>query len=149
MGVLATTRAFGDLDLKQFGVTAEPEVTSVPRCPDDELLILATDGVSNVLTNEEVADVARRVVRRAQEKGAPRAAAIRMAASAIGRFSRDRNSKDDITVIVVDLTPPAVLTPDVVSLKAVVTVDAAGDATATGAVPVPVSVAYGPSPARP
>ncbi|KAG2487269.1 hypothetical protein HYH03_014110 [Edaphochlamys debaryana] len=103
MGVLGTTRAFGDRDLKAFGVISEPEITTVARTDDDDLLILATDGVFNVQTNREVADVARRIVARATERGATRAAAVRMAASAIGRFSRDRNSKDDITVLVLDL----------------------------------------------
>ncbi|GIL53788.1 hypothetical protein Vafri_9420 [Volvox africanus] len=105
MGILQTTRAFGDRDLKHFGVIAEPEVAILSRTPEDEFLILATDGVFNVLSNEEVADVARRVLRRAMERGASRSAAIQMAASAIGRFSRDRNSKDDITVVLVDLAP--------------------------------------------
>ncbi|GLI68272.1 hypothetical protein VaNZ11_012628 [Volvox africanus] len=105
MGILQTTRAFGDRDLKHFGVIAEPEAVICSRTPEDEFLILATDGVFNVLSNEEVADVARRVLRRAMERGASRSAAIQMAASAIGRFSRDRNSKDDITVILVDLAP--------------------------------------------
>ncbi|GFR52856.1 hypothetical protein Agub_g15483 [Astrephomene gubernaculifera] len=105
MGVLATTRGFGDLDLQQFGLTSQPEITTTQRSPDDQLLILATDGVFNVLSNQEVADVATRVLARAAQRGLPRAAAVRLASSAIARFSRDRNSKDDITVLVVDLAP--------------------------------------------
>ncbi len=62
---------------------------------------LAACCVSSLL--QETADVARRMVARAVQRGASRSAAVRLAASAIGRFSRDRNSKDDITVIVVDL----------------------------------------------
>ncbi|GLC40149.1 hypothetical protein PLESTB_000792300 [Pleodorina starrii] len=133
MGVLATTRAFGDRDLKQFGVTAEPEVTIIPRSADDELLILATDGVFNVLSNEEVADVACRVMKRAIERGSSRSTAIRLAASAIGRFSRDRNSKDDITVVVVDLAPPGGPIPAATPQAAAAAAEALGHTMAAAA----------------
>jgi hypothetical protein len=79
----------------------------VPRQPGDELLLLATDGVFAVLSNAEAAEVVRRIVRRAAERGSGRAAAVRCAASALARYSRDRGSRDDITVVLVDLAQPA------------------------------------------
>jgi hypothetical protein len=83
------------------------QVAVVPRQPGDELLLLATDGVFAVLSNAEAAEVVRRIVRRAAERGSGRAAAVRCAASALARYSRDRGSRDDITVVLVDLAQPA------------------------------------------
>lgn len=77
---LANTRAFGDVDFKQMGVTAEPDITqfiigdqetirtqlSTQEIQDytigglggDEcFLILCSDGVTNELTDQEAADI--------------------------------------------------------------------------------------------
>ncbi|CCG24894.1 Ptc6 protein phosphatase [Candida orthopsilosis Co 90-125] len=77
---LANTRAFGDVSYKEMGVTAEPEVTQLivgdsreisQKLTEDEIkkytvgglggdecfLILCTDGVTNVLTDQEIADI--------------------------------------------------------------------------------------------
>lgn len=77
---LANTRAFGDVNFKQMGVTAEPEVTQYiigdSACiheqltreeiqnytigglgGDESFLILCTDGVTDVLTDQEIADI--------------------------------------------------------------------------------------------
>lgn len=48
----------GDGYLKPF-VTAEPEVTVTERTDDDECLILASDGLWDVVTNEMACDVVR------------------------------------------------------------------------------------------
>ncbi|XP_066361672.1 probable protein phosphatase 2C 49 [Miscanthus floridulus] len=58
LGVLAMSRAIGDGYLKPF-VTAEPEVTVTERTDDDECLILASDGLWDVVTNEMACDVVR------------------------------------------------------------------------------------------
>lgn len=50
-GVLAVSRAFGDRPLKKF-VIAEPHSCCCQLACDDEFLILASDGVWDVLTNE-------------------------------------------------------------------------------------------------
>ncbi|XP_066318427.1 probable protein phosphatase 2C 75 [Miscanthus floridulus] len=54
---LAMARAFGDFCLKDFGLTCVPEVTYRQISKKDEFIILATDGVWDVLTNQEVMDV--------------------------------------------------------------------------------------------
>lgn len=77
---LANTRAFGDLGFKQMGVTAEPDVSQyiigdasaikkllspeeVKSCTvggqggDESFLVLCTDGVSNEITDQEIADI--------------------------------------------------------------------------------------------
>lgn len=78
---LANTRAFGDLSFKEMGVTAEPDVsqyiigdgstiqkmltaeeikdyTVAGLGGDESFLILCTDGVTNELTDQEIADIA-------------------------------------------------------------------------------------------
>ncbi|KAL6619119.1 hypothetical protein ACP70R_034258 [Stipagrostis hirtigluma subsp. patula] len=58
LGVLAMSRAIGDGYLKPF-VTPEPEVTVTERTDDDECLILASDGLWDVVTNEMACEVVR------------------------------------------------------------------------------------------
>ncbi|CAI7754726.1 unnamed protein product [Closterium sp. NIES-53] len=54
---LATSRAVGDFLLKGFGVTCEPDVTVLPVEDGDEFVILATDGVWDVLSHEEAVSI--------------------------------------------------------------------------------------------
>lgn len=56
-GVLAVTRAIGDKDLKKC-VTAHPDVFEIDLTDQDELLIMASDGLWDVLSNQEVVDIA-------------------------------------------------------------------------------------------
>ncbi|KAF8703856.1 hypothetical protein HU200_031952 [Digitaria exilis] len=58
LGVLAMSRAIGDGYLKPF-VTAEPEVTVTERTDEDECLILASDGLWDVVSNEMACNVVR------------------------------------------------------------------------------------------
>jgi protein phosphatase 2C len=50
MGMLAMSRAIGDHYLRPY-VIAEPEISCVDRLPDDEVLILATDGLWDVFSS--------------------------------------------------------------------------------------------------
>ncbi|KAI3830918.1 hypothetical protein MKW92_046936 [Papaver armeniacum] len=54
---LAMARAFGDFCLKDFGLISVPEVFYRRLTEKDEFLVLATDGVWDVLTNQEVVDI--------------------------------------------------------------------------------------------
>ncbi|KAL6616366.1 hypothetical protein ACP70R_038636 [Stipagrostis hirtigluma subsp. patula] len=58
LGVLAMSRAIGDGYLKPY-VSSEPEVTMTERTDDDECLILASDGLWDVVTNEMACEVVR------------------------------------------------------------------------------------------
>ncbi|XP_066312892.1 LOW QUALITY PROTEIN: probable protein phosphatase 2C 9 [Miscanthus floridulus] len=58
LGVLAMSRAIGDGYLKPF-VSSEPEVTVTERTDDEECLILASDGLWDVVTNEMACEVVR------------------------------------------------------------------------------------------
>ncbi|CAN6998002.1 unnamed protein product [Brassica rapa subsp. trilocularis] len=51
LGVLATSRAIGDNYLKPY-VSSEPEVTVTERIEEDEFMILASDGLWDVVTND-------------------------------------------------------------------------------------------------
>ncbi|XP_078431993.1 putative protein phosphatase 2C 12 [Wolffia australiana] len=54
---LAMARAFGDLQLKRYGVISVPQVSYRRLTPRDQFVVLATDGVWDVLSNEEVAEM--------------------------------------------------------------------------------------------
>lgn len=52
MGILATTRAIGDHDLRPYGVVATPDVLELPRAAEQEFLALGSDGLWDVLNNQ-------------------------------------------------------------------------------------------------
>ncbi|CAN8260621.1 unnamed protein product [Cochlearia groenlandica] len=51
---LAMARAFGDFCLKDFGLISVPDVSFRRLTDKDEFIVLATDGIWDVLSNEEV-----------------------------------------------------------------------------------------------
>ncbi|XP_028054643.1 probable protein phosphatase 2C 33 isoform X1 [Camellia sinensis] len=54
---LAMARAFGDFCLKDFGLISVPEITYRCLTEKDEFVVLATDGIWDVLSNKEVVDI--------------------------------------------------------------------------------------------
>ncbi|KAF4360216.1 probable protein phosphatase 2C 33 [Cannabis sativa] len=54
---LAMARAFGDFCLKDFGLISVPEISYRRTTEKDEFIVLATDGIWDVLTNKEVVDI--------------------------------------------------------------------------------------------
>ncbi|KAG9134103.1 hypothetical protein Leryth_004804 [Lithospermum erythrorhizon] len=54
---LAMSRAFGDFCLKDFGLISTPQLFYRKLTPKDEFVVLATDGVWDVLPNDEVVAV--------------------------------------------------------------------------------------------
>lgn len=54
---LAMARAFGDFCLKDFGLISVPDVSYRRLTEKDEFVVLATDGIWDVLTNEEVVEI--------------------------------------------------------------------------------------------
>ncbi|XP_059287672.1 protein phosphatase 2C 53-like isoform X1 [Lycium ferocissimum] len=110
-GVLAMSRSIGDKYLKPW-IIPDPEVTFIPRTKDDECLILASDGLWDVMTNEEVCDMARKRilmwhkkygVTLPVERGEGIDPAAQAAAECLSNRALQKGSKDNITVIVVDL----------------------------------------------
>lgn len=61
-GHLAVSRSFGDLRMKEVQryVSAEPEMSVLQLTPEDKFIILASDGLWDVLTNQEAVDFVRR-----------------------------------------------------------------------------------------
>ncbi|CAL9057475.1 unnamed protein product [Musa banksii] len=62
LGVLAMSRAIGDNYLKPY-VISEPEVTVTEREEGDECLLLASDGLWDVVSNEGACGIARTCLR--------------------------------------------------------------------------------------
>ncbi|XP_052183484.1 probable protein phosphatase 2C 62 isoform X2 [Diospyros lotus] len=87
-GQLAMTRAFGDERLKEH-ITAEPDIVLVTIDTDTEFIILASDGLWKVMSNQEAADCIIDLAD-AQE-----------ASEKLIREALARNSRDDISCIVV------------------------------------------------
>ncbi|KAL9687379.1 hypothetical protein QQ045_031780 [Rhodiola kirilowii] len=54
---LAMARAFGDFCLKDYGLISVPEVSYHRITEKDEFVVLATDGVWDVLSNKEVVEI--------------------------------------------------------------------------------------------
>ena len=74
------------------------QVTILGRRADDELLLLASDGLWDVLSNQEACTLAKRCLRRARQRGASCQSAARIAATVLTRAAVDRGSRDNVTV---------------------------------------------------
>jgi serine/threonine protein phosphatase PrpC len=96
LGILAVARSFGDHSLKQF-VVPTPFIQTVELVPDeDEYLILACDGVWDVMEDQEVVDFVRAEV----AKSAGDAASFDNIARALVDEALKRGSTDNITAMV-------------------------------------------------
>ncbi|KAI5084742.1 hypothetical protein GOP47_0000911 [Adiantum capillus-veneris] len=107
-GLLALSRALGDRYLKQY-VISEPDVLCVPRTNEDECLILASDGLWDVISNETACDVARRCLasprRRFEHQGSAPGedTSCAQVAALLVKLAYGRGSRDNISVVVIDL----------------------------------------------
>lgn len=97
---LAMSRAFGDYCVKDFGVISEPQVTQRIISNKDRFVVLATDGVWDVISNEE----AIRIVSASKD---PRRSAQRLVGCAIRAWRRKRRgyAVDDCSAICLFLHP--------------------------------------------
>ena len=86
---LAVTRGLGDFDARDCGLTPEPEITRVTLEPEDEYIVLACDGLWDVLTVDDVAQLVASTVKE------PGMVAKRLVAEAM-----TRGSGDNVTVLV-------------------------------------------------
>ncbi|KAH6769192.1 protein phosphatase 2CA [Perilla frutescens var. frutescens] len=117
LGVLAMSRAIGDNYLKPF-VISEPEVTVTERTAEDECLILASDGLWDVVSNETACGVARMCLQSRKPPSPPRSPGNDMSVTVAGESSDKacsdasilltklalaRHSTDNVSVVVVDL----------------------------------------------
>lgn len=120
LGVLAMSRAIGDNYLKPY-VISEPEVTVTERTAEDECLILASDGLWDVVSNDTACGVARMCLRAQRPKrksrpGSPGRDAVvgsdtgessdkvcSDASILLTKLALARHSTDNVSVVVVDL----------------------------------------------
>ncbi|QHO57472.1 hypothetical protein HN51_012044 [Arachis hypogaea] len=115
LGVLAVSRSIGDRYLKPW-IIPEPEVMFIRRQKTDECLILASDGLWDIITNEEACSIARRRILLwhkkngsnnnisvSTEHGHGIDPAAHYAAECLSKLAIQRGSKDNVSVIVIDL----------------------------------------------
>jgi serine/threonine protein phosphatase PrpC len=94
---LAMSRALGDGVAHTAGVSSLPDITEHALQPDDALLILATDGIWEFISNDEAVEMAAAAP-------TPSAAASQLAAAAHARWVKEEDGVcDDITLIVLFL----------------------------------------------
>ncbi|KAL1224096.1 Protein phosphatase 2C 7 [Cardamine amara subsp. amara] len=110
-GVLAMSRSIGDEYLEPY-VIPDPEVTFMPRAREDECLILASDGLWDVVSNQEACELARKRILMwhkkngalpLAERGIGEDPACQAAAEYLSKLALQKGSKDNVSIIVVDL----------------------------------------------
>lgn len=91
---LALSRAFGDFFVKDFGLISEPDVIQTTVTTRDRFLILATDGVWDVVSNEKAVEIVSSAVDREES-------AKRLVEYAAIQWKRKRPgfATDDISVV--------------------------------------------------
>ncbi|KAL3508129.1 hypothetical protein ACH5RR_033511 [Cinchona calisaya] len=91
---LAISRAFGDYYIKDFGLISDPELTQRRITSRDQFAILATDGVWDVISNQEAVDIVSSTPEREES-------AKRLVESAVCAWKRKRPgiAMDDISAI--------------------------------------------------
>lgn len=87
-GQLAVSRAFGDKSLKSH-LRSDPDIQNAKVDGNTDILVLASDGLWKVMTNQEAVDIAKRFKD-------PQKAAKQLTTEAV-----KRDSKDDISCVVV------------------------------------------------
>ncbi|CAL9037931.1 probable protein phosphatase 2C 73 [Musa acuminata AAA Group] len=91
---LAMSRAFGDYCIKDYGLISVPEVTQRSITSRDQFVVLATDGVWDVISNQEAVDIVSSTKDR-------RKAAKRLVERAVCAWKRKRRgiAADDCSAI--------------------------------------------------
>uniref|UniRef100_A0A5B7B7Y6 protein-serine/threonine phosphatase n=1 Tax=Davidia involucrata TaxID=16924 RepID=A0A5B7B7Y6_DAVIN len=91
---LAMSRAFGDYCVKDFGLISVPEVTQRRITSRDQFVVLATDGVWDVISNQEAVQIVSSTPDRAKS-------AKRLVECAVSAWKRKRRgiATDDISAI--------------------------------------------------
>ncbi|MED6174519.1 hypothetical protein PIB30_069825 [Stylosanthes scabra] len=95
-GSLAVSRGIGDRHLKQW-VIAEPETKVIRIEPEHDLLILASDGLWDKVSNQEAVDIARPLC-----VGSSKAQPL-LACKKLVDLSVSRGSLDDTSVMLIKL----------------------------------------------
>ncbi|KAL3894654.1 MAG: hypothetical protein SGARI_007671, partial [Bacillariaceae sp.] len=96
---LAMARSIGDHAVKPIGVIAEPVVTFHDIQPDDDFVVLATDGVWEFIESDE----AVKIISAHLDKGATKACRALIEAAAARWHDEEGEYRDDITAIIIRL----------------------------------------------
>lgn len=91
----------GDQCLKPY-VTSKPEVSVIRRSESDEFLIIATDGLFDVVCNEVACEVVKKCLS-SQNRHVSKDSAASDAAAFLAELAIAKGSRDNISVIVVQL----------------------------------------------
>jgi len=101
-GMLAVARAMGDFEYKnpakpstRHVVTACADCYVVPKSPDDEFVVLACDGVWDVMSNEEVLGFVRTALRSGKSPA--------LCSEELTMACLKRGSQDNMSAVVVDI----------------------------------------------
>ncbi|KAK7406055.1 hypothetical protein VNO78_07671 [Psophocarpus tetragonolobus] len=104
LGVLATSRSIGDHCMKPF-VICEPETEVYARTERDEFVVVASDGLWDVVSNKFVCEVVRGCLHGKMKTNLKDDSSVlsyaTQAASLLAELAMARGSKDNITVIVI------------------------------------------------
>ena len=93
----AFTRSFGDAEGERVGVYAVPEITNHTIQATDRLVVLASDGVFEFLTNQQVVDLI------AEYPGEPLTACRKVVSEAYQAWLQYEMRTDDITIIIIEV----------------------------------------------
>lgn len=100
----AFTRSLGDRIAEDIGVTADPEIVSVDLTINDKFLVIASDGIFEFLSNQQVINMCAVSLN-------PLEACEMITKAAYDQWLQHENRTDDITIIVLFLSstfqPPA------------------------------------------
>ncbi|XP_061360115.1 protein phosphatase 2C 51-like [Gastrolobium bilobum] len=105
LGVLSTSRSIGDHYLRPY-VISKPEVTVTKRTSKDEFLILASDGLWDVISSEAACQVVRKCLNgqiRRVCHGVGNQTRAAEAAALLAEIALAKGSRDNTSVIVVEL----------------------------------------------
>ncbi|XP_061374140.1 probable protein phosphatase 2C 8 [Gastrolobium bilobum] len=110
LGVLATSRSIGDHCMKPF-VISQPEINVYERTESDEFVVIASDGLWDVVSNSFACEVVRsclhgQIRRNLDDEDSIKSYATE-AAALLAELAMARGSKDNISVIVIQLKSSA------------------------------------------
>ncbi len=100
-GVLSVTRSFGDIKHKNYSksdvLIVKPDIEEYNISKNDEFIVLATDGLFDVLTNQTVVNEIRKELAMTGN--------IEMAGEKVVKKALRAGSCDNISIIIVGLSP--------------------------------------------
>ncbi|KAL2318118.1 hypothetical protein Fmac_031994 [Flemingia macrophylla] len=106
LGVLATSRSIGDQYLRPY-VISKPEVTVTKRSSKDEFLIIASDGLWDVMSSEVACQVVRKClkgqIRRVCNGVENHQSRSAEAAALLAEIALAKGGRDNTSVVVVEL----------------------------------------------